>query len=159
MPWTPRKSDKAEHHTFQVVREHVFFDDSRTVRLLISTTRHPITNDQLLRVVFILKDEEICLEGLRNATGDVSHRQFTIDHLRWVELQPKQSRRPQMKLQLDILVRNGKERFYEDFALADDRITWIRVVSYLCGSCRGSQRRISKILLNVLCQHRVSCNL
>jgi hypothetical protein len=138
MPWTPRKIDKAEHHAFRVVGEHVFFDGSRTVRLLISTTRHPITNDQLLQVVLTPNDEEICLEGLRNAASDVSHRQLMIDHLRSVELQPKQPRRLQIEASI---------RFNEDFVLVNDRIALIRAVPYLPGSCHGPQRRMSKILL------------
>jgi phosphoserine aminotransferase len=56
---------------------------------LISASQDMTTNNKLFGVVFTPHDEEASLEAVCDATSDVLHREFAVDHLRTIQYQTK----------------------------------------------------------------------
>lgn len=92
IPLKPQRETESRS-VFSNWRENVFFYGTRLLVLLVHSTQHTTTNNQLLRVVFTPDDEEVRPETLSDPVGDEFNVQLVIDHLRTVELETEQPRR------------------------------------------------------------------
>jgi len=125
---------------FSSWHKNVFFDHFQTIIVLITTAPYTVMDDELLGVIFALNGKETSLEALGDATSDVSHGKLLIDHLGMIKLKTKEPRRLQTQLGFNLLVRNGKERHYEDGVLLDNGGAWVRVIPDF-HSCRHGMKK------------------